>query len=747
MINTLSNFSLHLFFYSQKFFFFPLIISIFLFGCGSSGSSNNSEILSSGIGSMSTGNAYPNSISGNPSYYVLVSDDLILGARLIGVKNITDAYKISRETSVCEGFTDLGRGVYSLNNCSDKPSRIIAVGGFIDLNGNGKFDSDEPTQFSSLEVDTTVLMDENFTITPINTLAAADYTINRGTLAAKLGFANRVEAYRATEGNQAMNRLVNAVLSAANNSGFNMHVFCADLAARIVDSNSIGIAALQEAIHNLIQAPESQIAYGDAKLQSFWNDSRVQAVINGTDVMSAMLAKKIPNGRLRISGLVTTYPTGSNIVNGAAVSVYVNGSKIGEGASNKYGQYSIEVNELAIPKDAILSLKAETEKLTLTSSVATNTLLRKRVNGQISANQIEVLVLSNYTTMIDAYIKSPIKAPCEVDQYYRIQTKECLPLENPTWGFQGFIIPSENIYPLIECSQSALQNLINSVPKEGGRIVMPSCTINTINGIKIPDNIILEGMGIGKTILSNTVTTTSPGSAVNLLGENIIIKNFTLNGNGTTLNGIDNYVAKGNSLIEFIEAKNFKRDQGSAISYLTKNTLENSRVTVRYNKTSNALHGIDAKVWTLAKMLIYSNESFENANYGLDLSTNDSIEVAGNYLHNNEVAGAKSPAANNIIFHTNDINLNGSASIGAGLVYMSTNPTATIIVKNNDISNNLGPAYACWNAKFNRLILINNNVKDSNDSNGYNITGSGADSIEVTGDHGKIWSNGAIVYH
>ncbi|MDD5681665.1 MAG: hypothetical protein PHI59_10565, partial [Candidatus Omnitrophica bacterium] len=396
------------------------------------------------------------------------------------------------------------------------------------------------------------------------------------------------------------------------------------------------------------------------------------------------------------------------------------------------------------------TIRAQTSTLTLSSSIPSNTLMNKRINGQINVSQIEALALSKYTTMIDSYIKSPKVAPCTKTQYYRLQTKECLPLENPTWGFQGFTIPSDNIYPLLNCTQSALQKLINTVPKQGGRILMPACTINMIDGIKIPDKIILEGVGIGKTILSNTVTsTTSPGSAINLLGENIIVRNFTLNGNSTTLNGIDNFITKGNSLIEFIETKNFKSDQGSGISYLTKNPLENSRVTVRYNIASNGLHGIDAKVWTLAKMLIYSNESFGNSNYGLDLSTNDSIEIAGNYLHNNEVAGAKSPAANNIIYHHNDINFNGSASIGAGLVYMSTNPSATITVKENNISNNIGPAYACWNATFNNLILNQNNVSGSTDANGYTITGSGVTRIDVTGDHGKIWTDGttSIVYH
>jgi hypothetical protein len=730
-------------------------------GCGGGGSNNSSIVESNttlnGVGNLSTGDTYPSSGTGSVSYYVKVSDDVIIGARLSAITRVTDEYKISRDTEVCGSFTELGRGFYSLNNCSVKPSKIVAIGGFIDLNGDGQFDANEPTQNSPLIVDTTVLLDANFTITPLSTLASADGTINRGTLATKLGFVDRAAAYQVNAANQAMNRVVNAVLSAANNSGFDITKFSADLVHRILVADGTGIDNLRAAISSLVNAPESQIAYGDAKTKSFWNDSRVQAVINGTsteltgaDAMGAMLAKKLPNGKLRISGLVTTTVTGSNIVSGAAVSAYVGERKVGNSVADKYGKYSIEIDQSAIPRDSTLSLNAQTSTLNLTSSVPTNVLLDKRVNGNINSTHIGALAISNLTTLVNDYIKAPVSAPCDNNHYYRIQTKECLPVENPTWGFQGFTVPTDNIYPLLECTQKALQDLLNSIPKEGGKIVMPACTIKTTDGIVIPDNIILEGSGMGKTILENNITSSNaPSSAVGLLGANIIVRNFTVDGSGTTVLGIGGPTVKGNVLVEFIEAKNFKSDQGAGISFRTDTTLENSRITIRYNRSSNGLHGIVSKVLTVAKMLIYSNESFGNSNYGLDLSTNDSIEVAGNYLHNNVVAGAKSPNSTNIIYHNNDINFNGTTSLGAGLVYIDTNSNAIITVKDNDISNNIGPAFACWNGSFYQLVLTNNNVSGSTDANGYNITATGITKIDVTGDHGRIWTNGAstIIYH
>ncbi len=308
-------------------------------------------------------------------------------------------------------------------------------------------------------------------------------------------------------------------------------------------------------------------------------------------------------------------------------------------------------------------------------------------------------------------------------------------------GFQGFEIPPENLYTMQSCEESELERLIRDLPSAGGKIVMPECTINTTNGIVLPDNVILEGAGMGKTILSNR-----GDSAVSLHGENIIVRNFTVEGNSASLNGINGYRTKGNVLVEFIEAKNFKSDQGAGISFLTQDILPNSRVTIRYSSVSNSLHGIDIKVHTRAQMLVYSNQAFDNGNYGIDLSTNEDIEIAGNYLHDNYVAGAKSPSADNIIYHHNDINFNGKASAkqdNAGLVYMGSNPDAVIIVENNDLSHNGGKAFECWSADFHRLVLKNNNVTGSLDANGYSIGAVGVDVVEVHSEHGKIWTNGA----
>lgn len=739
-----------------KYFAIPLIVGILLIGCGGGGGSGANPSSSGNVvsASVSTGDSYGSSVTGDRAdYTVTVSDDTIIGARLLGLNYVTDSYNRTLLSPVCKSFTDLGGGTYTLNECTKKPLFVTAVGGFIDVNGNKILDINEATQDAPLIMSTTVLTDTVLSVNPLATLAAGYSTVSGtsfSTLATKLGFADRVQAFRASSVNQPMNRMVNAVLSSAENSGFDIKVFSADLAARIVASPYVGVAALKGAITELANASISETTYGKAKVQSFLHDSRVKAVLDGSDAMSAMVNQKVTDGNLRIAGLVTTNPTGSNVVGGATVEMFLGNIKLATTVSDNDGKYSIEIQESSVPTNSTLHLTAQFGNLKLTSSIATNVLLKKRVNGNINANHSGSLALSPLTTSIDEYTKAPMIAPCGTNQYYRLQTKECLPLENPTWGFQGFTIPADNVYPLLECTQKALQNLLDYIPKEGGKVVMPACTINVTNGIKVYDNVILEGSGIGKTILSNVAApSTALVNAVNLRGENIIVRNFTANGNGSTLNGIDGYTVKGNVLVEFIETKNVSKVQGSGIQLHPEFALENSRFTVRYNKSDGGLHGIGVKVRTVANMLIYSNEAYGNINYGIDMSTSDNIEVAGNYLHHNAVAGAKSPSANNIIYHHNNINYNGAGGTGAGLVYMSPNPIATITVKENDLSNNIGQAFACWNADFYKLILTNNNVAGSTDINGYNIGGAGVKIIDVTGNHGKIWTDGltSIVYH
>ena len=332
-------------------------------------------------------------------------------------------------------------------------------------------------------------------------------------------------------------------------------------------------------------------------------------------------------------------------------------------------------------------------------------------------------------------VEVPEGSPCTSGEFYQLRTKECIALKHPQWGFRSFDVPKENVYKLQTCTQEALYDLLNQVPSEGGKVILPECTIKVDDTIGLYDNIIFEGAGIGKTIISDT-----SHDIVSLRGKNIIVRKMTLEGNGKALGGIVGTYNKGNILIENTEIKNLT---GSGIYLVTDQVQANSQITIRQNIISHTLHGIVIKNRASAKMLIYSNNLFDNNEYGIDISNTSDIEISGNFLHDNYYAGAKSPSADGLYYFHNSINYNGKADDPeerAGIVYMLSNPTAKIYVENNDLSNNGGPAFAGWDAHFAYLLLRGNNVTNSQDSNGYNIKAVGIDSIDVYGDQGRIWT-------
>ncbi len=324
---------------------------------------------------------------------------------------------------------------------------------------------------------------------------------------------------------------------------------------------------------------------------------------------------------------------------------------------------------------------------------------------------------------------------CNNGEFYKLKSKECIDLKHPQWGFKEFEVPKENIFTLQECTQDALLSLLSQLPKNGAKVVLPECTIQTEYSISLFDNVILEGAGVGKSIITGSLH-----DMISLKGKNIVVRNITLDGKGKALGGVVGTYNKGNILIENMQIKDLR---GSGVYLVTNDVQSDTAITIRQNSISQTLHGIVVKTKASAKMLIYSNNLFDNKEYGIDISTTSDIEVSGNYMHDNFYAGAKTPLADNIYFYYNDINYNGKSQNPeerAGLVYMGSNPTASIYVEYNDLTNNHGVAFACWSARFSYLLLRDNKVDGSYDSNGYNIRATGIDNVDIYGDHGRIWA-------
>jgi hypothetical protein len=385
-------------------FLLLFVVSFSLMGCG--GSENGAISSSPTYSSVTTGDEYGQSVSGGiADYNVTVSDgDNIVGARISATAFKTDAYGNTISVPVCSSYTELGGGKYTLNGCSEKPLYISATGGFIDINKNNILDLNESTLNTTLNMKTTVLPDIDFVITPLSTFVAGYASFNDFNLSAiivKLGFTSRTTAMKSSSATYLLNKNMNVILSTATEVGMNVTSFCSNLAIQMLVTDGTGIDNLRYSFIYFANDPNQQLIYGDAQLESFWNDSRVQKIIAGLDTAQIMLGKKVPAGKLRISGLTTTYLTGQNIVKYANVKIY-NGEKlIGQRTSNKYGKYSIEVNESDIPRDSILYLTAKTADLNLTTSVPTNAILDKRVSSNIDSSRIGSLSISYVTTLFN----------------------------------------------------------------------------------------------------------------------------------------------------------------------------------------------------------------------------------------------------------------------------------------------------------------------------------------------------------
>ena len=341
---------------------------------------------------------------------------------------------------------------------------------------------------------------------------------------------------------------------------------------------------------------------------------------------------------------------------------------------------------------------------------------------------------------------------CNADEYCRIKTDECLPLQHPEWGFQGFSVPDTNTYYLdaSNCTSSTLQNIIDNVPADGGKIILPACTIETDQDIVLKSNIILEGAGMGQTIIRMTNYPAAPGTVIHGYGvHNIIIRNMTVDANSDSAGGGDTMGINfdygcDNILVEQVESFDAYRQV-----FGFRNT---SHFTARYNNATRGMHGVAAKIETgydssvgTSDGLIYSNQLSGNNAYGIDLARSTNIEVAGNDMHDNATAGAKFPHSRYIYLHHNDVNSND----GPGFVYYTYEGDSDyrygiLYVEYNDLSQNSGKAFTTWrddSKQMEYLYVRNNETEGSIDWRNCNTVCNHCDIAEIGGYSGVLCDN------
>lgn len=190
--------------------------------------------------------------------------------------------------------------------------------------------------------------------------------------------------------------------------------------------------------------------------------------------------------------------------------------------------------------------------------------------------------------------------------YIDLHTGETLPLLMPTAGFDITDVPTPQL------------------------VTIPSMALTST--LKVPSNTMLQGAGIGKTVLKsayNGMLITARGSASSRL-KNIVIRDLTLMGNG----GSNEYGIlieyADNILIERCELVNIGRRGVGWEEGTTRITVRNCVIdgVGQYH----CLSCKDDKGERSANFAVYSNRLVNAGSYGLDVHAEGPGEICGNVI-------------------------------------------------------------------------------------------------------------------
>ncbi|MBV7329635.1 right-handed parallel beta-helix repeat-containing protein [Chloroflexi bacterium TSY] len=262
--------------------------------------------------------------------------------------------------------------------------------------------------------------------------------------------------------------------------------------------------------------------------------------------------------------------------------------------------------------------------------------------------------------------------PCPEGQFLDLAANQCRKLAK-NFGFDAELFYHSlgpTTYKLEACTSQALELLLARVGPRGGIIDLPSCTILIDRKLFLPNNVIFQGTGMGRTILKAVPGFTAPILQAKK-SQNIIVRNLTIDGVKSARLLLSIWYAD-NILVERVRAR---RAAGTGIQFRYA-----QRVTIRYSKSfgHKQWNGISSKdcfpkdaqildekecrdqagilnpgvLWS-ENYAIYSNELYANGGHGLDTHASNG-EIAGNLIYDNPY-GAKFPDAANLWIHHNTI--------------------------------------------------------------------------------------------
>ena len=341
----------------------------FLIGCGGGGSSDTSG-GSSGAGS---GNNVPTG-----TYTVNVVDDNILGA-------IVNAPE-------CASFSEDGDAVYTLKECIGKPSSINIINGFVDTNDDGIQDNNETAQVAPLKLDVSQSgSSDNFTVTPLTTLAAQDSDLSA--LAKALGISEN-DLFEDNPANTAIQRAVNAMLISARKAGITkFDSFVQDLATQIKDSNTTGLNALNAVKTYMKNNIKSYNTKFGVVFGGFIDDTSALDLTSPTILSDVEKTHAVTAGNIVLGGFI--YDT---VIPNATVVLYYGSKDLAHTTSDANGRYFLEVNKDILDASKVYKLEAVSGDVKLISYVTTQELKENLTGRQVSSGNLEDLIVSNVTT-------------------------------------------------------------------------------------------------------------------------------------------------------------------------------------------------------------------------------------------------------------------------------------------------------------------------------------------------------------
>ena len=340
--------------------------SLLLGGCGGGGGD-----------SASTPSSPTNVPTG--SYNVTVVDDNVVGATVSAPE--------------CATFTTNGAGSYTLKECIAAPSTIVAVGGFVDIDGDGVQDSDEASQTAPLKLKVSqTSLTNGFTVTPLTTLASQEDS-NLSGLASKLGI-SEADLFRDVESNRNLQRSVNAILIAAREAGITKYdSFVKELKEQIKSASGNGTTALTGARSHMATNVNAYKGTYGVVFGGFISDTTGIDLSAGSTALTTAKGTIVPAGKVRLGGFIY-----DGIIANATITIYDGTTELASTTSDGNGRYSLEIDETLLSQGKVLKLVAILNTTKLISYITTDEIKAGLIGKKLSSGTVEDLVISNVTT-------------------------------------------------------------------------------------------------------------------------------------------------------------------------------------------------------------------------------------------------------------------------------------------------------------------------------------------------------------